>query len=196
MSVQETLNLVERDRDFYSQTGGGLTVGGGEPSFQADFVSELLSSAHDRGIHTAVETCGFSQWSALQRVLEHSDQVLFDIKHLDSARHLEFTGVGNEEILSNARRAAEIAPEFIVRFPLIPGCNSDSEAVRALGRFVRDELPRVHRIEVLPYHSTGESKKQQLHPGYVPQEPRFLAKDEIVQAVELLRSFALEVVVL
>ena len=196
VSVAEILDLVERDRAFYAQSGGGITVGGGEPSFQPDFVSQLLSSAHARGIHTAVETCGFSQWSALRRILEHTDQVLFDIKHLDPARHRELTGVSNTEILSNARRAAAMAPELIIRFPLIPESNGDSDNIRALGRFVKEELPRVHRIEILPYHSTGESKKQQLYPDYVPREPAVLEKDAIDQAIELLSAFGLEVVVL
>jgi pyruvate formate lyase activating enzyme len=187
--------VVERDRPFYEQSGGGVTVGGGEPTFQSAFVSQLLSACHSRGIHTAVETCGLAPWDSLRRVLENADQVLFDIKHTDSARHKALTGAGNEQILANARRAAGMSCEFTVRFPLIPGCNSDPFTVGELGRFVRDELPQVHRIDILPYHSTGESKKQQLSAQYLPQEPKPLEKQDILAAQELLRSFGLEVLI-
>lgn len=166
MTLDEVLAIIERDRVFYEESHGGLTVGGGEPTLQAPFVSGLLEAARKMGLHTAIETCGFTPWSSFGMVVQNVDQLLYDIKHMDSAKHEEWTGARNERILENARKSAKVVDEMIVRLPLIPGFNDDAENLRATGAFVRDELPEVKRIDVLPYHSTGESKNLRLGKDY------------------------------
>jgi glycyl-radical enzyme activating protein len=193
VTVSELLQIIERDRVFYEQSGGGVTVGGGEPTLQAGFVSELLAGCRRKGLHTALETCGYAPWKSLERVLRHVDQLLFDIKLLDPDRHREFTGVDNTRILENARRAARRVGEMVVRLPLIPGCNNGEENLRALGRFVREELPRGCRIDLLPYHSTGLSKSVRLFRDYPMAAWAPLAKDEVLQAQAILKSYGLEV---
>jgi pyruvate formate lyase activating enzyme len=106
VSVGEVLEEVVKDRVFYQQSGGGLTVGGGEPSFQAEFASALLSSAQEETIHTALETCGHARWDRFKTLVEFTNLLLFDIKHIDSDKHKEGTGVGNELILENAVKAS------------------------------------------------------------------------------------------
>ena len=192
VSVSEVLKIIASDRVFYEQSGGGVTVGGGEPTLQAGFVSELLASCRRAGLHTALETCGFTPWRNLQRVLRHVDQLLFDLKHLDPVRHRELTGVDNARILDNARRAVSRVGEMVVRLPLIPGCNDDEDHLHALGRFVKEELPAVRRIDILPYHSTGESKSVRLFRDYPLAGLHTQSKSEVLRAETILRSYGLE----
>ena len=112
-----------------------------------------------------METCGHARWEIFSALLAHTDLLLLDLKHMDSAVHRARTGVGNERILENARRAARGGARMVVRVPLIPGFNEGDENLHRLGRFVRDELPGVTRVDLLPYHSTGESKLHAAGPG-------------------------------
>jgi len=193
LTVEEVLQTIASDRVFYEQGGGGVTVGGGEPTLQAGFVSELLAGCRRQGLHTALETCGYTPWRNLQRVLRHVDQLLFDLKHLDPVRHRELTGVDNFRILQNARRASRQVGEMVVRFPLIPGCNNDEGNLHSLGRFVKEELPRVSRLDLLPYHSTGESKSVRLFRDYLLAGRAPLEKEEVLRAQEILQSYGLDV---
>jgi pyruvate formate lyase activating enzyme len=193
MSVQEVLQIVEKDRVFYRQSGGGVTVGGGEPTMQAGFVSELLSKCRAAGIHTALETCGYASWNRFSSVLEYTDLLLFDLKHMDTELHRQRTGVGNEVIIENAVRAAEVVKEMIVRLPLIPDFNDSTDHVHELGRFIQQKLPRVKRVDLLPYHSMGASKMKKLGRTYSLDALRTPTESEIGRTVEILRSFDLEV---
>jgi pyruvate formate lyase activating enzyme len=195
VTVAEVLQIIGSDRVFYEQSGGGVTVGGGEPTLQAGFVSELLAGCRRAGLHTALETCGYSPWKNLERVLRYVDQLLFDIKHLDPVRPRELTGADNARILENARRASRQVGEMVVRLPLIPGCNDDEENLRALGRFVKEELPRTRRVDLLPYHSTGESKSVRLFRDYPLTGRAPLEKEEVLRAQAILRSYGLEVMI-
>ncbi len=192
VSVDELLAEIASDRVFYEQGGGGVTVGGGEPTQQAAFVSELLACCRRQGLHTALETCGFTAWRNLERVLRHVDQLLFDLKHLDPARHRELTGVDNACILENARRAAGRVGEMVIRLPLVPGCNDDPDNLHALGRFVRDRLAGVRRVELLPYHRTGESKSVRLFRDYPLAGLPSLAPQAAEQARSIIASYGLE----
>jgi pyruvate formate lyase activating enzyme len=192
-TVEQVVDIVERDRIFYEESGGGVTVGGGEPTFQAAFVAQLLHTCRDKRIHTAIETCGFTPWKTMHKVLEHTDLLLMDIKHMDSRKHKRHTGVGNERILDNARKAADMMGAMVVRLPLIPGFNDDADNIHALGRFVAEKLPAIERIDVLPYHSTGESKSKRLGksyslPGLEPQ-----SSEKIRTVREILESYGLKV---
>ena len=155
-SVAEVLREVERDQIFYRTSGGGVTVSGGEPLFQAGFVAELLKACRRQGIDTAIETCGHAAWEDFACVLAHTDSVLFDLKHMDPIAHRRFTGVGNELILANLRRAVEGGARVVLRLPLVPGYNTDADTVRAVAALAR-ELS-IAELHLLPYHRLGESK--------------------------------------
>jgi pyruvate formate lyase activating enzyme len=103
VTVEDVLAIVLRDDVFYEESGGGVTVGGGEPAIQAGFVTRFLKRCREHSLHTAVETCGFTSWDIFSRLLRHVDLLLMDIKHMDTDRHKTLTGVGNEQILENAR---------------------------------------------------------------------------------------------
>ena len=163
MSVEEVLDAVEEDGSFYARSGGGLTLSGGEPLSQAGFAIELLAAAQSRGIDTALETSGHCRWEDLREVARHLDQVFYDVKCLDGAKHEEHVKVGNRRILDNLRRLCESFPdlEIVVRTPIIPGFNDSPEDIAAVSRFVKD-LPGARRHELLPYHGFGGPKYRQL----------------------------------
>lgn len=159
MSVEDVLAEVEQDGRFYSESGGGITVSGGECLLQSDFVAALLEEAHRRGINTAIETAGNYPWSFMEKVLPHVDTVLHDHKLTDPERHKKWCGADNSRILANFRRAYETFPDktFIARTPVIPGVNDDEEHIRAVLAFIRP-YPNVVKYELLPYHRYGETK--------------------------------------
>ena len=163
LTVDEVLAVVERDGAFYTRSGGGLTLSGGEPLTQPDFAARLLAEAQSRGIDTAVETSGYAHWSDVERVCRHANQVFFDVKAMDCDKHREGTGVENVRILENLRRLCETFPglSVVVRTPVIPGFNDTPEEIRAIASFV-GELPRGVRYELLRYHRFGEAKYHEL----------------------------------
>ncbi|MCP4627068.1 MAG: glycyl-radical enzyme activating protein [bacterium] len=193
VTVDEVLETVLRDVVFYEESGGGVTVGGGEPTLQADFVTRFLSQCREHSLHTAIETCGFTSWEIFNRVLRQVDLLLLDIKHMDTDRHKALTGVGNEQILANARRAAAGGQDIIIRLPLIPGFNDGTGNLTQLGGFIRDELYPVRRIDILPYHSTGESKSTRLGKAYGLNGASLQSPQEISGVQQILQSHDLDV---
>jgi pyruvate formate lyase activating enzyme len=167
MTVDEVLDEVEKDTSFYRNTGGGMTISGGEVMLQPDFAAALLKGAHDRGFNTAVETACNAPWSFLEKVLPHVDTMLHDHKLTIPERHKKWTGVGNERILANFKRAYETFPDidFIARTPLIPGVNADEEHIRAVLAFIRP-YKNVIDYELLPYHRFGLAKYEYLGKVY------------------------------
>jgi pyruvate formate lyase activating enzyme len=159
MTVKQVLDEVEQDSAFYRQSGGGLTVSGGECLLQADFVAALLAEAHRRGINTAIETAGNVPWANMEKVLPHVDTVLHDQKLTDPERHKKWCGTDNRRIRANFKKAYETFPnkKFIARTPLIPGVNDDEEHIRAVLAFIRP-YKNVIDYELLPYMRFGESK--------------------------------------
>ena len=167
MSIDEIIKIVEEDSAFYSRSGGGVTIGGGEPLWQADFVYELLKRCRVRGIDTAIETCGYADWKSIEKVCTYANLVVYDIKHIDSSKHKARTGHGNELILENLKRLSSSFPEtpIILRTPVIPGFNDSSEVITAIKDSITG-LSSVRKYELLPYHGFGESKYQQLGREY------------------------------
>ena len=159
MTVDEVLAEVEQDGSFYRESGGGITLSGGECVLQCDFSAALLEEAHHRGINTAIETAGNYPWSFMEKVLPHVDTVLHDHKLTDPVRHKKWCGADNSRILANFKRAYETFPDktFIARTPVIPGVNDDEEHIRAVLAFIRP-YPNVIKYELLPYHRYGETK--------------------------------------
>jgi len=164
-TVDEVLTSVEQDGVFYSRSGGGMTLSGGEPMFQPEFTLALLREARARRIDTAMETCGHCDWEALEQVCRNLNSLLFDIKSLDPDRHRIFTGVSNERILANFARIAEVFPELpvLVRTPVIPGFNDSEQDIAAIVELLEDR-PAVS-YELLPYHRMGTPKY-----GYLGRE--------------------------
>jgi pyruvate formate lyase activating enzyme len=170
VTVDDVLGEVAKDSLFYSRSGGGLTLSGGEPAFQPEFALEILRryKIEERGRHTTIETCGHVPWSHLERVLAYTDLVLYDIKVMDPEEHRRFTGVDNQLILENVVRIAQMEKGLVIRVPLIPGYTDSQENVRRTAEFVR-ELPGVEEVHLLPYHRLGEPKYPRLGREYALQ---------------------------
>jgi pyruvate formate lyase activating enzyme len=158
--VKEVLQEVEKDRLFYENSGGGVTLSGGEPMNQPEFTGSLLKQCKAKGIHTVLDTSGYVQPELWDRVLDHVDMILYDLKHMDPQKHREFTGVSNQLILANARKLAFLKIPMVIRIPLIPGYNDTDENSESCARFIK-ELG-ITTVELLPFHNLCVSKYSKL----------------------------------
>jgi pyruvate formate lyase activating enzyme len=187
MTVAEVMAEVERDIAFYDESGGGVTLTGGEPLAQREFTLGLLRACRAREIHTALDTCGFATWSVLDEIRPYVDLFLYDLKLLDDARHREVTGAPVGPILANLRALADRGHALRLRVPVIPGVNDNDETIRQIAAFAA-ALPRLHGIDLLPYHSTAADKYARLNKPYKltgaqpPSKARMLELEEIVRA--------------
>ena len=161
ISIGEALREVLEDRAFYGPSGGGLTLSGGEPLFQADFALALLEAARGQGVHCCVETSGFAPWSHFEALRGKVDLFLYDYKETDPQRHVELTGVTNGAILENLRRLYAQGARIALRCPIIPGCNDREEHFAGIVALSR-EMPRLGAIELIPYHPLGRGKSERL----------------------------------
>ncbi len=161
MTSDEVLEIVARDRVFYEPSGGGATFSGGEPLGQPDFLLEVLRACGERGIHRALDTCGFADREVLARIVDETDLVLFDLKAVDPDLHREATGRPNEIILANLEYLAERGAPIEIRYPLVPGVSDREESVMRAGEFLR-RLPGERSIRVLPFHAAAADKHRRL----------------------------------
>lgn len=166
--ISELLDVVEQDRPFYATSGGGLTVGGGEPLMQHEAVANLLLACKRRGINTAMETAGFARLEVVQSIADLVDLFLFDIKHMDPEKHHELTGARNETILANLRWLLENGHNVRIRMPLLRGYNDDDTEMHAVGAMLSAHAGRrnLKGIDLLPYHKLGVNKYAQLDMDY------------------------------
>ncbi len=165
MSADEVFKEVDRDRAYYEDSGGGVTVSGGEPLAHPAFVTALFRLCHEVGTQTCIETTGYSSTRTLGRVLEVTDYVLYDLKHMDSETHRKLTGKRNELVLENARFVGMTSVPMLCRIPLIPGMNDSLENLAESARFVKT-LRKDMAIELVPYHRMGMWKYQALAKPY------------------------------
>jgi pyruvate formate lyase activating enzyme len=173
-SVRAVFDEVRADAPFFAQSGGGVTLSGGEPLAQPEFAEALLRLCRQAGLHTVLDTCGHARWEIVERVLRHVDLVLFDFKHMDPGEHRRLTGVDNRQILDNARRIhRELRIPLHARMPVIPGCNDSPANIAAIARFIAEELAPSVPVCLLPFHRYGESKYDRLdrHGEFLQADP-------------------------
>lgn len=161
MSVAQVMKEIEKDIAFYDESGGGVSLSGGEPLLQPDFSVNLLKTCQKLGIHTAVDTCGYASSEILLKISEHTDLFLYDLKVINDEKHIKFTGISNKLILENLKRLSDGGPKTVVRFPLILGVNDDEKDILELGEFV-SSLINVKELNILPYHRAGVEKSKRL----------------------------------
>ncbi|MGZ5480284.1 MAG: glycyl-radical enzyme activating protein, partial [Candidatus Aminicenantales bacterium] len=182
MTVEDVLAEVEKDRIFYEQSDGGVTLSGGDPLVQADFAAALLDACRSRGIRTALDTAGRSSNGVLDRLAAKADLVLYDIKCMDEARHREFTGVSNAPILENLKALVAAGREVWVRIPLVHGVNDDEDNIRQTMALLLS-LKTVRQVGLLPYHSGGLDKARRI--GRESQFRKFESpSEERIAAIE------------
>lgn len=189
MKVEDVLVEVRKDKIFYKNSGGGITLSGGEPLMQPLFSQELLRRCKKEDINTAIETSGYASWSNINKVLYFTDFIFYDIKHVDPLKHKEFTGRSNVLILRNLKKI--VRRDIVIRVPLIRGFNDAIEHITIMAEFLK-ELKYIKRIELLPYHRLGEAKYCRLCRKYEPtvSPPN---DNQIIKIKELLESYGFEV---
>lgn len=192
MNVKDVIDEVEKDVAFYTQSGGGLTISGGEPTAQKDFTLGLLKEAHKRGINTALDTSGYQSWEILEPMLDYTDYVLYDLKHMDRIKHIGFTGVPNDLIHENLEKLIKRTDvTTYIRLPLLPGVNDSKENITATGEYIQSlDLKTVYLLPAHPfagqsYRLVGIDYPYPIGESY-PEEKANIAK-------EILESFGLDV---
>jgi len=156
-TVEEVLAIVLRDRDYYEQSGGGITLSGGDAVAQPNFTESLLCDAKARGLHTCLETSGYADWSVLRRLLPAVDLWLYDFKETNPDLHVKFTGVPNAPIIANLRRLHAAGAPVLLRCPMIPQTNARKDHLDGIAALAHD-LPKLRGVELLPYFDFWRSK--------------------------------------
>ena len=192
-TLPELMRIIGSDRSFYDRSGGGVTLNGGEVMVQWEFAEMLLKACKEAGIHTCVETALHCAAEHMESVYRYTDLVIADIKHMDSARHRRITGAGNEVILSNLIKTVKLGKKLIIRTPVVPGYNGDEPDIRAIARFIKDELhSEIIAWQLLPFRKLGTEKYASLmlkYPmeDYKPQKREAWEK-ELTSLAEMIKN--------
>ena len=163
-TVREVMDVVMQDLPFYEESGGGITLSGGEMLAQPEFAVSLLKASKENNLHTCAETTGFAKQEVFASVIENLDLILFDVKHWNSEKHKEGTGVNNERILANLKYAIDQGKDVLPRIPVIPGFNDSIEDAANLARVIKEAGST--KCQLLPFHQFGENKYEQLRREY------------------------------
>jgi pyruvate formate lyase activating enzyme len=191
LSLAEVIKEVMSDELFYNNSGGGITASGGEPTYQPEFLTMLFKECHNRGFHTILDTCGQVAWSVLSGILEHTDLVYYDLKHMDDAEHYRLTGTGNCQILENAVHVAAKNIPMVIRVPLIPGINDTVENILATSQFAYEM--KIHRLDIIPFHQFGRMKYHSLGINYAFDEMTIYPEDKVDQIRQMYQANGLDV---
>jgi pyruvate formate lyase activating enzyme len=176
-SVDEVLQICMQDRVFYEESGGGVTISGGEPLVQWQFLMPLLRELKANKVHTAIETTGFVQPDIFHKTVADVDLLLFDVKHYADNKHKTGTGFGNGTILKNLQYCISEQKEMLLRIPVIPGFNDAPEDALSFSRLLNDL--GIHSVQLLPFHQFGEKKYELLGIPYALQGKKSLHADEL-----------------
>ena len=173
-TVADILNILDKERIFMTQSDGGVTFSGGEPMMQHEFLLEALKACKENGYHTTVDTSGYSSPENFKEIIPFTDLFLFDLKHLDDAKHYEYTGVSNAVIIDNLKMIIESRSRVMIRIPVVPGFNDDNDHLERLKLFINEHKTRnLKKINLLPFHKIGSSKYGRFNlpyrMDYVPQ---------------------------
>ncbi len=187
ITVEEIMEKVMKDMPYYRRSGGGVTLSGGEVLMQSDFAAAILRACKENGINTAIESTAFAKYENIQKLLPYLDLYLMDIKHINSDKHFEFTGVKNEIILENAKRLAKDTKKLIIRVPVIPTFNDTPEEIRDIARFTKSLLT-VNELHLLPYHRLGSDKYTALGRDYLAKDFALPGKEKMQKLLEVVKS--------
>jgi pyruvate formate lyase activating enzyme len=204
MTVGEVVNEVIADRPFYQSSGGGITLSGGEPTLDSAFALAILKECKDRGLHTAIETCGECPWGSLESLLQATDLVMMDIKAMSDERHRNATGKGNGRILANARMLALSGAPLIFRTPVVRGVNDSREEIGKIASFIsglaamrnaatgNGAVPREIRYELLRFHKLASDKYRSLGREYRAASLDMLPDQEMAGLLEAARRAGID----
>ena len=193
MTSDEVMNEVLKDEVFYRRSAGGITLGGGESTAQPEFAGDILRKCRERGIHTAIETCGYSSWATMEKLLQYTQLVYLDIKHMDPVAHMKLTGKSNELILGNAEGIFQLAGEgkldIVARCTCVPGYNDSKDNIAETAEFLAKA--KVKRLELLRYHELGTPKYAVIEREYELENLK-VSEEHLHSLSEMIRSYGLE----
>ncbi|NLS12208.1 glycyl-radical enzyme activating protein [Vibrio sp. SM6] len=189
LSIDECMTIIRKDKGFYERSGGGVTVSGGEPLLQSEFVTELFQQCQQENIHTCLESSFYGKWEKIAALLPVTDLIISDIKHMDSEIHKHYTGVYNERILSNLKKLSQTDKAFILRIPVIPQVNDDEANIKATADFIIEELGnKVRTLQLLSFMRLGEEKYRSLGLPY-QMENLIFGRDAFQERVQNIAHY-------
>ncbi len=186
-TVNELMKEIEKDRVFYEESGGGVTLSGGEVMMQINFVEELVKRCHGKGISVAMDTCGYAPFENYERILPYVDVFLYDIKIINSQKHETYTGKPSEIILDNLKRLSEKNARINLRIPLIEGVNTQEENIKEIIAFIKNL--NILKINLLPYHDIGKDKYKRLNRHYKGNGMRKPSDEKIKEIKEMFEKY-------
>jgi pyruvate formate lyase activating enzyme len=191
--MEDLMTVVEKERQVMEESGGGVTMCGGEPMMHTDYLCEVLDELGKRGFHRTVDTTLFCSEENVKRVAERCELFLVDLKLMDSEKHRFYTHVGNEQILNNIRMLSEMGKKFWIRIPLIVGINADDENLEASAKFLTSLPTKPEMVNLLVYHDVGIGKHARLGTKYNPEAFPMEAPSEKVQqhALNIMQRYGL-----
>ena len=193
MSAQQVVDVVMRDKQYYRSTGGGITISGGEVLSQADFASEILRIASENNLHTCIESSGYGEWEDLEKLLKYTKIAYIDLKHLDDETHKNLTGVSNEPIKENIKRAVKSGLcRVVVNLPAIPGLNDTEENMRAMAEFLKSV--GVSDLKYLSFHKLGQHEYEELGWEYPVSNLEGNEPEEDDEKKDFFRSLGMNIV--
>ena len=190
VGLQYILDEVLKDEMFYKNSQGGVTVSGGEPLEQADFLREFLKACRERGLHTAVETCSHCPWESFEKIMDYTDMFLCDIKHMDKNRFFDMTGGDLEVVLENLKKLGERSKSIVVRVPVIPGYNDDENSFVKICEFAVEIGAK--DLHLLPYHGLGKTKYDKLNVPYRMKDARAPSQESLCQLKDIITRHGLK----
>ncbi|MFQ5650107.1 MAG: glycyl-radical enzyme activating protein [bacterium] len=190
---ESLIGEILKDKDYFLDSGGGVTLSGGEPMMQVEFLQKFLPSLKSHRIHVNIETCGVLKWEKMAKVIPFLDLIYYDLKHMNPKIHKKHTGVDNRIILSNFEKLAKVFPNLQARMPVIPGINDDRENIFAVAQFLKRNGQ--HSIHCLPYHNLGQSKLIRINSGVEPLQVQSITSKDIQPVKEMFEEQGIHAVV-
>ena len=190
MTLEEVFTIVMKDENFYRNSGGGVTLSGGEVLVNSAFAIKLFEKLKDEYVNTAIETTGYGSYRELEKLAKLTDTILFDIKHMDSGKHKKYTAVSNEIILENLTKLSKWHKKIIMRFPFIKGVNDDEKNIHETAKFLKKL--NLLEVNILPYHTMGLEKYRKLRMPYPMKTLEKHTKEELDNALKIMKSYGLK----
>lgn len=191
MSVEDVMLQIIKDKMFYEESGGGITLSGGEPTLQPEFAISLLKACRENGIHTAVETCGECSESILEEMIKYTDLFLYDLKHIDEGKHKEFCGTDNKRILSNLEFLIRTKADVCIRIPLIPGFNIEERGIKEMVHYIKS-LSQKFSVHLLPFNRLGSSKAEKIGVRYPYSKVPPLGRKKLLSIKKIFEDSGVE----
>jgi pyruvate formate lyase activating enzyme len=186
--VNEVLEILKKDRIFMEESGGGVTISGGEPTMQPEFLNDLLKASHEEGFHTAVDTCGYASRDILQKIIPYTDLFLFDLKHSDSEKHQSATGQSNVKIIENLAFLVQQKSKIRIRIPVIPTFNFNIPDMESSIQLLKSLKGNIEQVDLLPYHTIAKHKYRRFGIHNTMEDVAGLKKEDLHEMAELFQK--------